>query len=146
MQEPESMIEKKLIEQLVYGASQWVYREELKTETDLWENFKYILEQNNKDRLSGESLTESEFEQVKNQLQLSSFYSALKTDEDSKTPARDRRFDVTLLINELPMIHIELKISSTPIWTDSGRLGNISGRGNSGVFFRQCRCLSSATA
>lgn len=146
MQEPESMIEKKLIEQLVYGDSQWVYREELKTETDLWENFKYILEQNNKDRLSGESLTESEFEQVKNQLQFSSFYSALKTDEDSKTPARDRRFDVTLLINELPMIHIELKISSTPIWTDSGRLRNISGRGNSGVFFRQCRCLSSATA
>ena len=36
-------------------------------------------------------------------------YSALKTDEDSKAPARDRRFDVTLLINGLPMIHIELK-------------------------------------
>ena len=36
-------------------------------------------------------------------------YSALKTDDDSKLPARDRRFDVTLLINGLPMIHIELK-------------------------------------
>ncbi len=156
MPELESMIEKKLIEQLVYGDSQWVYREDLKTENDLWANFKYILEQNNKDRLNGESLTESEFEQVKNQLQFSSFYragewlvgengkvqvhvqrdterlhlvvmnhehiaggssvyevinqySALKTDEDSMTPARDRRFDVTLLINGLPMIHIELK-------------------------------------
>lgn len=140
----------------IYGDSQWVYREDLKTENDLWANFKYILEQNNKERLNGESLTESEFEQVKNQLQFSSFYkagewlvgengkvqvhvqrdterlhlvvmnhehiaggssvyevinqySALKTDEDSKASARDRRFDVTLLINGLPMIHIELK-------------------------------------
>ena len=156
MPELESMIEKKLIEQLVYGDSQWIYREDLKTENDLWANFKYILEQNNKDRLNGESLSESEFEQVKNQLQFSSFYragewlvgengkvqvhvqrgterlhlvvmnhehiaggssvyevinqySALKTDEDSKVPARDRRFDVTLLINGLPMIHMELK-------------------------------------
>ncbi|MCI8800879.1 MAG: type I restriction endonuclease subunit R [Lachnospiraceae bacterium] len=156
MPESESMIEKQLIEQLVYGDSQWVYREDLKTENDLWANFKYILEQNNKDRLNGESLTESEFEQVKNQLQFSSFYragewlvgengkvqvhvqrdterlhlvvmnhehiaggssvyevinqySALKMDEDSRAFARDRRFDVTLLINGLPMIHIELK-------------------------------------
>lgn len=36
-------------------------------------------------------------------------YSALKTDEESKAPVRDRRFDVTLLINGIPMIHIELK-------------------------------------
>ena len=56
MPESESMIEKQLIEQLVYGDSQWVYREDLKTENDLWANFKYILEQNNKDRLNGESL------------------------------------------------------------------------------------------
>ena len=156
MPELESMIEKKLIEQLVYGDSQWVYREDLKMENDLWANFKYILEQNNKERLNGKALTEREFEQVKNQLQFSSFYragewlvgengkvqvhvqrdterlhlvvmnhehiaggssvyevinqySALKTDEDRKVPARDRRFDVTLLINGLPMIHIELK-------------------------------------
>ncbi len=155
MPELESMIESKLIEQLVYGDSQWTYRADLKTEEDLWANFKYILEQNNKDRLSGELLSEAEFEQVKNQLQFSSFYkagewlvgengkvlvhvqrgterlhlvvmnhehiaggssvyevinqySALKTD-DNKAPARDRRFDVTLLINGLPMIHIELK-------------------------------------
>lgn len=156
MSELESIIEKKLIEQLAYGDSQWVYREDLKTENDLWANFKYILEQNNKEKLNGDSLTESEFEQIKNQLQFSSFYkagewlvgengkvqvhvqrdtkrlhllvmnhehiaggssvyevinqySALKTDTDNKVPARDRRFDVTLLINGLPLIHIELK-------------------------------------
>ena len=156
MPELESMIEQKLIEQLIYGDSQWIYREDLKTEEDLWRNFKYILEQNNKDRLNGEQLSDSEFEQVKNQLQFSSFYkagewlvgengkvqvhvqrdterlhlvvmnhehiaggssvyevinqySALKTEEESNVPARDRRFDVTLMINGLPMIHIELK-------------------------------------
>lgn len=156
MPELESMIEKKLIEQLVYGESQWTYREDLKTEEDLWANFRYILEQNNKDRLNGERLSDAEFEQIKNQLQFSSFYkagewlvgengkvqvhvqrdterlhlvvmnhehiaggssvyevinqySALKSDENSNAPIRDRRFDVTLMINGLPMIHIELK-------------------------------------
>ena len=156
MSELESMIEKKLIEQLIYGDSQWTYREYLKTEEDLWANFRYILEQNNKDRLDGEGLSDSEFEQVKNQLQFSSFYKAgewlvgengkvmvhvqrdmeklhlvvmnhehiaggssvyevinqykaLKSDDEDSTDVRDRRFDVTLMINGLPMIHIELK-------------------------------------
>jgi type I restriction enzyme R subunit len=156
MPELEAIIEQKLIEQLVYGDSQWTYREDLKTEEDLWTNFKYILEQNNKDRLNGTTLSDSEFEQVKNQLQFSSFYkagewlvgengkvmvhvqrdterlhlvvmnhehiaggssvyevinqySALKVDENSNVSARNRRFDVTLMINGLPMIHIELK-------------------------------------
>lgn len=156
--ELESMMESKLIEQLVYGDSQWTYRKDLKTERDLWANFKYILEQNNKERLNGENLSGAEFEQVKNQLQFSSFYkagewlagengkvyvhvqrgterlhllvinhehiaggssvyevinqySALNTNKNSNSniPARDRRFDVTLLINGLPLIHIELK-------------------------------------
>lgn len=156
MSELEAVIEKKLIEQLVYGDSQWTYREDLKTEEDLWKNFKYILEQNNKERLNGESLSDTEFEQVKNQLQFSSFYkagewlvgengkvqvhvqrdterlhlvvmnhehiaggssvyevinqySALKSDDEKVISGRDRRFDVTLMINGLPMIHIELK-------------------------------------
>ena len=145
-----------MIEQLIYGDSQWTYREDLKTEEDLWANFRYILEQNNKDRLDGEGLSDSEFEQVKNQLQFSSFYKAgewlvgengkvmvhvqrdteklhlvvmnhehiaggssvyevinqykaLKSDDEDSTDVRDRRFDVTLMINGLPMIHIELK-------------------------------------
>ncbi|HJC74945.1 MAG TPA: HsdR family type I site-specific deoxyribonuclease [Candidatus Mediterraneibacter faecavium] len=156
MPELEKIIEEKLIDQLVYGDSQWTYREDLKTEEDLWKNFKYILEQNNKDRLNGEPLSEIEFEQVKNQLQFSSFYkagewlvgengkvmvhvqrdterlhlvvmnhehiaggssvyevinqySALESGDDSADVSRDRRFDVTLMINGLPMIHIELK-------------------------------------
>ena len=152
MAELEAVIEQKLIEQLIYGDSQWIYRNDLKTEEDLWNNFKYILEQNNKDRLDGEGLSDSEFEQVKNQLQFSSFYKAGEwlvgengkvmvhvqrdterlhlvvmnhehiaggssvyevinqyralADEDSR---QNRRFDVTLMINGLPLIHIELK-------------------------------------
>ena len=156
MPELEKIIEEKLIEQLVYGDSQWTYREDLKTEEDLWKNFKYILEQNNKDRLNGEPLSDIEFEQVKNQLQFSSFYkagewlvgengkvmvhvqrdteklhlvvmnhehiaggtsvyevinqySALESGDDNVAVLRDRRFDVILMINGLPMIHIELK-------------------------------------
>ena len=64
MSELETLLEQKLIDQLVYGDSQWTYRSDLKTEEDLWKNFKYILEQNNKDRLNGEMLSDSEFEQV----------------------------------------------------------------------------------
>lgn len=39
MPELESMIEQKLIEQLVYGESQWTYRKDLKTEADLSDIF-----------------------------------------------------------------------------------------------------------
>lgn len=156
MPELESLLENKLIEQLIHGESQWTYRKDLKTETDLWKNFKYILEQNNKNRLNGNPLSDTEFEQVKNQLQFSSFYKAgewlvgengkvqvhiqrdterlhlvvmnhehiaggssvyevinqyraLNPNENKNTPVRNRRFDVTLLINGLPLIHIELK-------------------------------------
>ena len=93
MSELESMIEQKLIDQLIYGESQWTYREDLKTEADLWANFRYILEQNNKDRLNGESLSDSEFEQVKNQLQFSSFYKAGEwlVGENGKVQVQDRK-------------------------------------------------------
>lgn len=100
-------------------------------------------------------MSDAEFEQVKNQLQFSSFYKAREwlvgengkvmvhvqrnteklhlvvmnhehiaggssvyevinqyralADDDTTTNVQDRRFDVTLMINGLPMIHIELK-------------------------------------
>ena len=183
MPELEQMIENKLIEQLVYGDSQWTYREDLKTEEDLWANFRYILEQNNKDRLNGEPLSDSEFEQVKNQLQFSSFYkagewlvgengkvqvhvqrdtekihlvvmnhehiaggssvyevinqySALKSDDDDdKNNVRNRRFDVTLLINGLPMIHIELKNKKHPYMDAFRQIKKYIGEGKfTGIF------------
>jgi len=182
MAELEALIEQKLIDQLAYGDSQWNYRQDLKTEADLWNNFRYILEQNNKDRLNGEPLSDAEFDQVKNQLQFSSFYKAgewlvgengkvmvhvqrgtekmhlvvmnhehiaggssvyevinqyqaLDTDENSTAPARDRRFDVTLLINGLPMIHIELKNKQHPYMDGFRQIKKYIGEGKfTGIF------------
>ena len=156
MPELESSIEKKLIDQLCHGESQWTYRPDLRNEATLWANFRHILEQNNKAKLDDTPLSDLEFEQVKNQIQFSSFYDAgkwlvgesgtvyvhvqrenemlhlmvmnrqhvsggssvyevinqyqaLKEDGEDALPERDRRFDVTLMINGLPLIHIELK-------------------------------------
>lgn len=51
MAELESAIEKNLIDKLCHDKSQWTYRSDIKTEEQLWNNFKYILEQNNKAKL-----------------------------------------------------------------------------------------------
>lgn len=154
MAELESVIENRLIHQLCSGESQWTYRPDIRTEEDLWNNFKYILEQNNKAKLDDIPLSESEFAKVKNDLSHASFYDAGKWlvgengkvyvhvqrgnetlhlvvmnnehvaggssvyevinqyqafKDDNDVNARDRRFDVTLLINGIPLIHIELK-------------------------------------
>lgn len=154
MAELESVIEKTLIDKLTSGESQWTYRPDLRTEEDLWNNFKYILEQNNKAKLDDVPLSESEFAKIKNDISHASFYDAGKWlvgengrvyvhvqrgnetlhlvvmnnehiaggtsvyevinqyqafKDKTDTNSRDRRFDVTLLINGIPMIHIELK-------------------------------------
>lgn len=133
---------------------QWQYRPELKTLDDLWNNFRHILETNNRDKLE-RPLSENEFNQVKNEIErLETPYDAgkflyglngvsqieVKLDDSDKpvhltvfdqnqvgagntvyevvnqiqSPAKipgreNRRFDVTLLINGLPIIHIEEK-------------------------------------
>lgn len=151
MAELESVLEQKLIDQLCQGESQWTYRPDIRTEEELWDNFRYILEQNNKAKLNDGRLTDSEFAKIKNDLSHASFYDAGKwlvgengqvyvhVQRGNETlhllvlnnehiaggtsvyevinqyqafgedDARDRRFDVTLLINGIPMIHIELK-------------------------------------
>ena len=154
MAELESVLEKRLIDQLCCDESQWTYRPDIRTEDQLWDHFKYILEQNNKAKLNDSSLSDSEFAKIKNDLSHASFYDAGKwlvgengkvyvhvqrgnetlhlvvmnnehvtggssvyevinqyqafQSEDTKEN-RNRRFDVTLLINGIPLIHIELK-------------------------------------
>lgn len=154
MAELESVMEKRLIDQLCCDESQWTYRPDIRTEEQLWNNFKYILEQNNKAKLNDVPLSDSEFAKIKNDLSHASFYDAGKwmvgenrkvyvyvqrgnetlhlmvmnnehvaggssvyevinqyqafKTEDTEGD-RDRRFDVTLLINGIPFIHIELK-------------------------------------
>ena len=144
MAELESVLEKRLIDQLCSEESQWTYRPDIRTEQQLWDNFKYILEQNNKAKLDGTGLSESEFAKIKNDVSHASFYDAGKwlvgengkvyvhvqrgnevlhlvvmnnehiaggtsvyevinqyqafKDEEADN-SRDRRFDVTLLIN-----------------------------------------------
>ena len=167
MPELESTIERKLIDQLCSGVSQWTYRPDLTTEAALWLNLRHILEQNNKAKLDDTPLTDAEFEQVKNQIAFSSFYDAgkwlvgengtvyvhvqrgndtlhlavlnhqhvsggtsvyevinqyqaLKEEGEETLSERDRRFDVTLLINGLPLIHIELK-NREHSWMDGFR-------------------------
>ncbi|SDJ69857.1 type I restriction endonuclease subunit R [Streptococcus gallolyticus] len=152
MAELEAVLEKRLIDQLCQGDSQWTYRPDIRTEEDLWDNFRHILEQNNKAKLDDGHLTDSEFAKIKNDLSHASFYDAgrwlvgengqvyVHVQRGNETlhllvlnnehiaggtsvyevinqyqafgeeaDARDRRFDVTLLINGIPMIHIELK-------------------------------------
>lgn len=154
MAELEAVLEQRLIAQLTEGNSQWTYRPDIRNEEELWANFKYILEQNNKALLNDTPLSESEFAKVKNDVSHATFYDAGKwlAGENGKVLvhvqrgndtlhltvmnnehiaggtsvyevinqynafkdgedlfSRDRRFDVTLLINGIPLIHIELK-------------------------------------
>ena len=154
----ELAIERDLINQLTKGESQWVYRPELNTEDLLWGNFFSKLEANNVRILQDHPLTNSEKNQIKNQLNFVNFYEAAKwiagengiakvqvQREDASLGTirlevlwrnnvaggkssyevvnqvitggegiRQRRGDVTLLINGLPMIQIELKSRSHP--------------------------------
>ncbi|WP_301860929.1 type I restriction endonuclease subunit R [uncultured Megasphaera sp.] len=158
--ESEASIEDKLIHQLTQGKSQWTFRDDLRTFDDLWQNFRKILIQNNKELFDDHPLTDNEFQQVQNQLRFPTFYDAAKwlmgengivrvriQREDASLGAvypvvfqraniaggssvyevvhqvefphldvmnRNRRGDVTLLINGIPMIHIELKNRSHP--------------------------------
>ena len=154
MSKIETTIESELIERLTLGKSQWTYCEDLKTEEDLWNNFKNILENNNRDKLNDTPITQTEFKRIKNQIVCSSFFEAgvkligeqgifhakierngntINLDvfnryqkaggstvyqiinqfqafqDDSSKDSRNRRFDVTFLINGLPLIHLELK-------------------------------------
>ncbi|MGM0950173.1 MAG: type I restriction endonuclease subunit R [Bacillota bacterium] len=135
------------------GVKQWEYKKDIKTTEQLWDNFKIILEQNNRARLD-EPLSVTEFNQVKKIItSIESPYHAgqflhgvngvseIEVDLDNgkhvfltvfdqaqvgggntvyqvvnqiKRPKvidgkPNRRFDVTLLINGLPIIQIELK-------------------------------------
>jgi type I restriction enzyme, R subunit len=135
------------------GVKQWEYKKDIKTTEQLWDNFKMILEQNNRARLDA-PLSVTEFNQVKKIItSIESPYHAgqflygvngvseIEVDLDNgkhvfltvfdqaqvgggntvyqvvnqiKRPKvidgkPNRRFDVTLLINGLPIIQIELK-------------------------------------
>lgn len=151
----ELAFENEVVEYLtkIGGVKQWEYKKNIKTTEQLWDNFKMILEQNNRARLD-EPLSVTEFNQIKKIINsIESPYRAgqflygvngvseIEVDLDNgkhvfltvfdqaqvgggntvyqvvnqiKRPKivdgkPNRRFDVTLLINGLPIIQIELK-------------------------------------
>lgn len=166
----EKIMEDNLIKRLTTDISQWTYREDLDTEEKLWENFKRILENNNRSVLDDIPLTDQEFSQIKNHLNFPNFFSAAKwlvgengiakvevqredaslgkirldvinrldvaggssvyelinqfQTEKSKEFGDSGRFDVTLMINGLPMIQIELKKKSDTYFTAFQQIKN----------------------
>lgn len=148
-------VEDRLIEVLAEGRNQWVYRPDLKSEQDLWDNLRKKINKNNKAALDDIELTDVEFNRVKTEilsltqtpfdaakwlkgengiariyieredsslggvslvlysnLDISggiSSYEVVHQIATQNSSERNRRFDVTLLINGLPIIQIELK-------------------------------------
>lgn len=153
----EATIEKHLIDVLGQGHNQWNYREDLKSENDLWRNLRKKITQNNLSEIGEHPITDKEFDTIKTELLAHTktpFYAAkwlkgengiaritveredialgamsliLYSNQDigggistyevvnqiakkkSDADERERRFDVTLLINGLPIVQIELK-------------------------------------
>ncbi|MCL2189327.1 MAG: HsdR family type I site-specific deoxyribonuclease [Defluviitaleaceae bacterium] len=152
----EAQIEKSFIDILTQRKNQWTYRNDIKSETALWENLRGHINRINFARLDGVPLTNKEFEQSKVEFKrltatpfgasqwlrgengvaainieredvkqgrvslvlfsnkeiaggISSYevVNQIKPDADANL-----RGDVTLLINGLPIIHIELKAES----------------------------------
>ena len=149
----ENEIEKKLIDILTVEQNQWTYRNDLKTEADLWNNLRNHINRINTRVLADVPLTDSEFDTLKSKfstLTQSPFKASqwlrgengvagitIEREDSAKgritldifsnkdicggissyevvhqiMPDTERamRGDVTLLINGLPIIHIELK-------------------------------------
>ena len=94
----ETQQEKRLIQTLISGKSQWSYRPDLKTPDELWDNFFNKLEQNNLARLEGVALTQQEKEQIRNQLNFVNYYEAAKwlVGENGIAKVRIQREDARL--------------------------------------------------
>ena len=153
----EAGVEARLIEVLGEGYNQWTYREDLKSEDDLWKNLRQKITQNNLSEIGEQPLTDKEFDTLKTELltrtktpfdaakwlkgengiaritleredaTLGSVSLILYSSQDigggistyevvnqiakknSDIDGLNRRFDVTLLINGLPIVQIELK-------------------------------------
>jgi type I restriction enzyme R subunit len=147
----ENQIEKDFIDILTLRENQWTYRNDIKTETALWDNLRSHINRINVAKLDGISLSDNEFSRLVvefKRLTATPFGASqwlrgengtasikIERDDTSRvslvlfsnkdiaggissyevvnqiTPDADKnmRGDVTLLINGLPIIHIELK-------------------------------------
>lgn len=150
----EKEIEDQFIHILSEAENQWRYRADILTEAALWQNLRAHLNRINKAQLSGNEITDAEFERITvefGRLTATPFKAAqwlrgengvaqisIERDDTQKitleffrnkdvaggisayevvhqivpNTERKTRGDVTLLINGLPIIHIELKNES----------------------------------
>lgn len=145
MAELEAVIEKRLIEQLCTGESQWTYRPDIRTEEQLWDNFKYILEQNNKAKLNDEPLSDSEFAKIKNDLSHASFYDAAKwlVGENGKVYVHVRRGNdkQKLLILRPYQIHAIRAMRNASKKGISGFIWHTTGSGKTMTSYKATRNL-----
>lgn len=64
----EAQLEQNLIDLLCAQHGQWTFRSDLKTEEDLWNNLRNIIEIRNKSELNDNMLTDSEFERIRSEI------------------------------------------------------------------------------
>ena len=64
----EAQLEQNLIDLLCAQHGQWTFRPDLKTEEDLWNNLRNIIEIRNKSELNDNALTDSEFERIQSEI------------------------------------------------------------------------------
>lgn len=64
----EAQLEQNLIDLLCARHGQWTFRPDLKTEEDLWNNLRNIIEIRNKSELNDNVLTDSEFERIQSEI------------------------------------------------------------------------------
>jgi type I site-specific deoxyribonuclease, hsdR family len=64
----EAQLEQNLIDLLCARHGQWTFRPDLKTEEDLWNNLRNIIEIRNKSELNDNALTDSEFERIRSEI------------------------------------------------------------------------------
>ncbi|MFU0527945.1 type I restriction endonuclease subunit R [Gardnerella vaginalis] len=83
-----------------------------KTDTIQRDNVKIL----KKDNGEGKNINIIDKENIhKNIVQVINQYAVNANDNDANGPARSNRYDVTVLVNGLPMVHIELKRRGVPI-------------------------------
>ena len=64
----EAQLEQNLIDLLCAQHGQWTFRSDLKTEEDLWNNLRNIIEIRNKSELNDNMLTDSEFKRIRSEI------------------------------------------------------------------------------
>ena len=161
----ESLLENKLIKQLVSKGYQWVPK--VKNEATMIANFRTILETRNSANIGDEILTDKEFDRLMTQINGKSIFDSAKILRDKVLLKRDNgknlylelfntkewckntfqvtnkislegkyanRYDMTILINGLPLVQVELKRSGVDMTEAFNQIMRYRKRTYTGLF------------